>query len=63
MPWTAIPYGDSHIESLCKKFAIRGIPAFFVLNGETGEKVDENGRTTVANAKGDVGKCLSAWTK
>ncbi len=63
MPWTAVPFGDSHIDSLCQKFSIRGIPAFFVLNGESGATVDENGRSTVANAKGDTAKCLNAWAK
>ncbi len=63
MPWAALPFGDSHKDSLASKYSIRGIPALIILNGETGATIDENGRGTVAGAKGDTAKILGSWAK
>merc|ERR1719235_330688 len=47
-------------EQISKKFGVRGIPMLIVLNGTSGEMVQENGRSEVQSTK-DLGKCLASW--
>ncbi len=64
MPWTALPYDDRELaEALAHKFGVRGIPSFFIVNGETGANIDLDGRTTVATARGDASKCIKKWVQ
>ncbi|MFO7936404.1 MAG: thioredoxin-like domain-containing protein [Kiritimatiellia bacterium] len=46
MNWFALPYGDSHRDLLSKRFGVRGIPTFVVLNSK-GETITTNGRGEV----------------
>lgn len=62
MPWTSVPFSSSNvIQALGSKFGIRGIPAFIVVDAQTGEVKDRDGRSTVASAKGDVNKAIAHW--
>ena len=62
MPWTAVPYDrlDSNI-ALAKKYEVKGVPTLIILNGINGEIIDNNGRSTVTGAKGNIPKALDAW--
>lgn len=49
MPWKALPFSDrGKKEELSTKFEVRGIPTFIILNGDTAEVVDAQGRATVS---------------
>ena len=62
MPWTAVPYkSSSTIQALGQRYGVRGIPTFIVLNA-AGEKIDVDGRTTVAAARGDTSKAAAKWS-
>lgn len=62
MPWTSVPFSQtSVIQSLGKQYGVRGIPAFFVLDAETGSIKDKDGRSTVMTARGEVSKAVSKW--
>lgn len=61
-PWKALPLRDSHGDDLSKQLNVRGIPTFVVLNGETGELIDREGRTTVSRNP-DVETALKIWCK
>jgi nucleoredoxin len=62
MPWTAIPFSASGIrQELGSKFSVRGIPTFIILNAADGSIKDSDGRSTVAQARGDISKAMSKW--
>jgi thiol-disulfide isomerase/thioredoxin len=62
MPWVALPFMNrAKKDALSIHFGIRGIPALIVVNPNTGEKKDPDGRTTVTNARGDTNKVLQKW--
>jgi len=48
--WTALPFGDrKKKEELSKKYKVRGIPTFVVVDGKTGETITLDGREGVSN--------------
>ena len=44
------------------KFGVRGIPAFIVLDGTDAHVMDQDGRSTVTSAKGNVAKAIANWS-
>jgi len=48
MPWLAIPQGDPRKGKLSKRFGVNGIPAFVLVDGETGETISNNARGAVS---------------
>jgi len=49
MPWLALPYSERALkEKLSKKYKVRGIPSFVILNGEDGELITLEGRGKVS---------------
>jgi len=61
-PWTSIPFSDeTSRQELGQRFGVRGIPSFIVLNGETGDVVDKDGRSTVMSNKDAPAGALSKW--
>merc|ERR1719171_1365168 len=47
-PWLALPYSKRDVkEALFKKFKVRGIPTLVILDGETGETITTDGRSSV----------------
>lgn len=64
MPWTSLPYTNRpQAQVLAQKYGVRGIPCLIILNGETGNVVDADGRSTISQAKGDTDKILAKWNK
>lgn len=62
MPWTAVPFSDrSTASSLGQQFGVRGIPAFIILDGNSGKTKDADGRSTVMAARGVTSRALSKW--
>jgi nucleoredoxin len=62
MPWISLPFSDRvQAQALGQRFGVRGIPAMIVLDAETGEILDADGRGTVQAAKGNIKKALSRW--
>ena len=49
MPWLAIPQGDKRKEALSKRFGVRGIPSFVLIDANTGETISDNARGSVSN--------------
>lgn len=48
MPWLALPYGEREMkEKLSKKFKVKGIPSFVILDGATGDLITTDGRSKV----------------
>jgi len=48
--WTALPFGDrAKKDALSKKYKVRGIPTFVVLDGKTGETITVDGRDGVSS--------------
>jgi len=53
MPWLAVPFADRETKKkLSEKYGVTGIPTLIVVNAETGETLDMNGRATVASGNG-----------
>lgn len=49
MPWLALPYSERDLkEKLSKKYKVRGIPSFVVLDGSNGEVITTEGRAKVS---------------
>ena len=46
MPWLAIPYESDAIELAQEEFKVSGVPVLIVLNGKTGQIIDNKGRKT-----------------
>mmetsp|Transcript_27919 Transcript_27919/g.20913 ORF Transcript_27919/g.20913 Transcript_27919/m.20913 type:complete len:261 (-) Transcript_27919:88-870(-) len=62
MPWLSIPFSERGVAaSLGTKFGIRGIPALIILNGESGNMIDQDGRSTVMQARGIPSRALAKW--
>lgn len=62
MPWTAVPFDNAaERQNLSSKFGVRGIPAFIIVDPKTGRVIDADGRTTVAQANGNVSRALAKW--
>jgi nucleoredoxin len=50
MPWLAVPFDDKNrAKALNKLFEVDGIPAFVIVEGDTGKLVNANGRGVVTN--------------
>ena len=49
MPWLAIPQGDKRKEALSKRFGVRGIPSFVLIDAATGETISDNARGAVSS--------------
>jgi nucleoredoxin len=49
MPWLAIPNGDKRKDPLSKRFGVRGIPSFVLVDGATGETISSNARGKVSS--------------
>ena len=48
MPWLALPYAERKLKAtLSKKYKVRGIPTFVIVDGETGELITTDGRSAV----------------
>jgi nucleoredoxin len=53
MPWVALPFAKIDVNKrLATKYGVRGIPTLVILNGNTGDVIDLQGRTTVFQADG-----------
>ena len=64
MPWVSLPFDQTpKKDELSSKFGIKSIPSLIIINGETGDLIDANGRGTVASNSGNVKKILEAWAK
>jgi len=48
MPWLAIPQGDKRKNLLSKRFGVRGIPSFVLVDAATGETINGNARGKVS---------------
>lgn len=49
MPWLALPFDRRELKAaLGKRFKVRGIPTFVILDGENGEVITANGREVVS---------------
>ena len=57
--WLALPFGDSKIEELGKKYSVNGIPTLIVLNADGG-MIDKSARKTLMR-KG--AKAIDLWMK
>ena len=44
MPWLAIPNGDPRKATLSKLFGVEGIPSFALIDSQTGETINADGR-------------------
>jgi len=54
MPWLAIPYNNEDEKEACsKKYSIQGLPTLVLIDGETGETIDEEGRGAVGEFGAD----------
>lgn len=61
MPWTSVPFASRDIaQALGTKFGVRGIPHLVILDA-AGEIKDNDGRSTVAGARGVLSKATSKW--
>jgi len=50
MPWKALPYSDRDTKAaLSKKYKVRGIPTFVVVDAKTGETITTEGREAVGS--------------
>jgi len=59
MPWKAIDFADRDLKGkLSEKYGVRGIPTLVILNAETGEVFDANGRGRI---QGDVEAANFPW--
>jgi len=55
MPWLAIPYNNEDEKEACsKKYSIQGLPTLVLIDGETGETIDEEGRGAVLKIKNKI---------
>lgn len=62
MPWVAVPFSDrGTAQSLGQRFGVRGIPALVILNGESGNVIDSDARTTIMGARGIPSRALAKW--
>lgn len=62
MPWAAIPFADrGTAQSLGQRFGVRGIPALIILDGDSGNIIDQDGRSTVMNSRGITSRALAKW--
>jgi len=62
MTFSAMPFSNSAANtSLSQKFGVRGIPTLVILNGKDGSLIDDKGRATVMEVKGDVKKAFKKW--
>jgi len=53
-PWPAIPYESrDEKDKIARNFSVMSIPALIVVDAETGQVVDREGRQTVIQRKGD----------
>jgi len=58
-PWTAVPYEQRDVKDhVAKQFQVMSVPTLIVLDGETGQVIDRDGRTSVMQRKNDV---LKHW--
>ncbi|XP_064619329.1 nucleoredoxin-like [Lineus longissimus] len=50
MPWLALPYEDRERKAkLSKKYKVQGIPTLVLIDGKTGQKLTDDGRSAVAS--------------
>ena len=62
MPWVSLPFSNRAAkDALAARFGVRGIPAFFVLDGANGSIKDAAARNTVAGAQGNTAAALAKW--
>jgi len=61
MPWLATKFRCAEGEKLAENCNVSGIPHLVIINRETGVIVDENGRSTVSAASGDIQAALAKW--
>jgi hypothetical protein len=62
MPWLSIPFGESYVkQELASKYSVSGIPAFFVIDSNTGTLIDGDGRSTVMSCRGNLSQLLKKW--
>ncbi|RYG65783.1 hypothetical protein EON64_11205 [archaeon] len=61
-PWVSMAFENAAArQALGQKFGVRGIPTLIVLDLATGKVRDSDGRSTVAQARGDTSKALAKW--
>lgn len=61
-PWDAVPFMSSGIaKTLNQVFSIRGIPTLIIIDPETGNIIDRDGRATVTNARGRIAVIVTKW--
>lgn len=41
-PWHALPFKDARMNTLAKKFDVRGVPRLVILNAKTGDVINQN---------------------
>lgn len=64
MPWVSLPFDQTpKKDDLSNKFGVKSIPSLIIINGETGNLIDANGRGTIASNNGNNRKILEAWAK
>ncbi|CAC5421672.1 NXN [Mytilus coruscus] len=52
MPWLAMDFDKRDLKATCSsKFGVSGIPTLIILNGNTGEIIDKNGRSAVQSSE------------
>ena len=57
-----MPFSNSAANTfLSQKFGVRGIPTLVILKGQDGSLIDDKGRGTVMEFKGDVKKAFKRW--
>lgn len=62
-PWYALPYDERTLKNnLSKKFKVRGIPSFVILDGETGELITLEGRAAIMNDPTGEEFAKTKWT-
>jgi nucleoredoxin len=62
MNFAALPFDARTIkEQLAKKYGVRGIPTFIILDAVTGDIKDASARTTVTNVKINCASVLKSW--
>jgi len=50
MPWAAVPYEERDLKNkLSKKFKVRGIPTFVIIDALTGDLINDKGREAISN--------------
>lgn len=60
MPWLGLDYSDRDLKTkLSETYGVRGIPTFILLDGETGEIVQKEGRGKVS---GDMDGAAFPWS-